>query len=80
MRLRHVQRASASSESVRVVVVVVEDEVPAVEAVLAAVGDDVARQPDAVLAGMGQQVTPSSAIDAHDRRFRFQRDPRHAIR
>jgi hypothetical protein len=73
---------SASSGSVVGVVidVVRQHEVPSVEAVLAAVGDDVAGQPITVLARVRQQMTPASAIDADDRPFRFQRDPQDAIR
>ena len=47
-------------------IVVREDEVPAVEAVLAAVGDDVAGQPLALLGGMGEEVTPAATVDADD--------------
>lgn len=49
-----------------VVVVFVENEVPAIEAVFAAVGDDVAGEPLAVLPRMGQQVRPAAAVDARD--------------
>lgn len=48
------------------VVVVLEDEVPTVEAVLAAVGDDVAVDPHVVLARRRQQEGASAAIDAGD--------------
>jgi len=49
------------------VVVVGQHEVPAVAAVFAAVGDDVARQPLAVLTRLGQQVAAAAAVDADDR-------------
>lgn len=54
------------------VVLVGEDEVPTVATVLAPVGDDVAGEPDPVLAGVRQQVTAASAVDADDRGFRSQ--------
>ena len=47
-------------------VVVLEHEVPAIEAVLAAVGDDVAGEPDAVLAWWGEQERSPAAVDAGD--------------
>lgn len=47
--------------------VVRQHEVPTVAAVLAAVGDDVARQPLAVLARLGQQVAAAAAVDTGDR-------------
>ena len=51
-------------------IVVWEDEIPAVEAVLAAVGDDVAGKPLALLGGMGQEVTPAATVDTDDCGFR----------
>jgi acetylornithine deacetylase len=51
-----------------------QHEIPTVQTVLAPVGDEVARQPDAVLARVRQQVTSTSAIDADDGRLRFQCD------
>ncbi len=50
--------------------VVGEHEVPAVEAVAAAVGDDVAGQPAALVGRVGEQVAVSPAVDADDGRFR----------
>ena len=52
--------------------VVIEHEVPAVEAVLASVGDDVAREPDAVLARRREQERSTAAVDAGDLRIGFQ--------
>ena len=52
--------------------VVREDEVPAVAAVFAAVGDDVAGQPLAVFTRLRQQVTAATAVDAIDGGFRLQ--------
>src|SRR5262245_19000474 len=49
-----------------VVVLVGHDQVPAVEAVLAAVGDDVARLPVALGRRVGDQVRPAAAVDAGD--------------
>ena len=57
---------------VRVVGELGEHEVPAVEAVLAAVGDDVARIPDAVLARLGQEEGAPAAIDARDHEVGFE--------
>lgn len=50
-------------------IVVGEDEVPAIAAVLAPVGDDVAGLPDAVLGGMGQEEAAAAAVDADDLGF-----------
>jgi 16S rRNA (guanine966-N2)-methyltransferase len=55
-----------------VVDVVVEHEVPAVEAVLAAVGHHVAGEPHTVLARWGDEERPTAAVDAHDLGARFQ--------
>ena len=49
-----------------------QDEVPAVAAVLAAVGDDLARLPHAVLARLGEQVAAAAAVDADDDRLGLQ--------
>ncbi len=49
-------------------VAVLEHQVPAVEAILAAVGDGVARLPRAVLARHGEQEAPATAVDAGDLR------------
>ena len=49
-----------------------EHEIPAIEAILAAIGDDVARLPAAVLRRIGQQVAAPTAVDAHDRGLRRQ--------
>lgn len=46
--------------------VVGQHEIPAVEAVLAAVGDDVARQPHSVFSRPGHQERPPAAVDARD--------------
>ena len=48
-----------------------QDKVPSIEAVFAAIGDEVAWQPDAVLTRMSQQVAATAAIDADDRWLRF---------
>ena len=55
-----------------VFVFVRQDQVPSVAAVFAAVGDDVAGEPDAVFGGVRQQVAPSAAIDTDDGGFRLQ--------
>ena len=55
-----------------VFVVVGQHQIPAVAAVFAAVGNDVAGQPDAVLGGMREQVATAPAIDAGDGGFRLQ--------
>ena len=47
-------------------VVVFHDEVPSVEAVLAAVGDDVAVHPQAVLAWGSEEECAAAAVDAGD--------------
>ncbi len=52
------------------VVLVGHHEIPAVEAVLAAIGDDVAGFPDAVLGRVGEQEAPATAVDADDLRGR----------
>jgi hypothetical protein len=49
-------------------------EIPTIQTVLAPVGDEVARQPDTVLARVCQQVTSTSAIYADDGRLGFQCD------
>ena len=54
--------------------IVGQHQVPAVEAVFAAVGDVVARQPHAVFARLGEQVTSPATIDADDQGLGFQRD------
>ena len=43
-----------------------QDQIPAVEAILASVGHDVARKPRAVLARMRDEETPTAAVDADD--------------
>jgi len=48
------------------IVLVGHHEVPPVETVLAAVGNDVARFPNAVLAGMGEQEASTTTVDARD--------------
>ena len=54
------------------VLVVGQHQVPAVAAVLAAVGDDVAGQPYAVFGRVGEQVAAATAVDAGDGGFRLQ--------
>jgi hypothetical protein len=49
-----------------------ELEIPAVEAVGAAVGDDLARFPRAVLAGSGEEMRAAAAVDARDHGVGFQ--------
>ena len=51
-----------------VIVVFGEDDVPAVEAVLAAVGHDLAFLPQRVLGFGGEEEAASTAVDAHDLR------------
>jgi hypothetical protein len=46
-----------------------QDEVPSVATVLAAVADDVAGIPDAVLCRMGEQETAATAVDTDDLRL-----------
>ncbi len=50
--------------------VVGQHEIPPVETVSAAVRDDVAGLPHAVLPGIGEQIAVTSAVDAHDHGFR----------
>jgi hypothetical protein len=52
-----------------------EDEVPPVEAVLAAVGDDVAGQPHVVLTWWCEQERPAATVDAHDLLLGLQHGP-----
>ena len=54
------------------VALVGQHQIPAVAAVFAAVGNDVAGQPDAVLGGVREQVATAPAIDAGDGGFRLQ--------
>ena len=63
--MRNLGRCAAMSRLVG------QDEIPAVEAVTASVRHDVARLPHAVLGRVAEQVGAASAVDAHDRRFRF---------
>lgn len=51
-----------------VLVIVGQYEIPPVETVDAPVGDDIAGFPPAVLTRRGQQVAPSTAVDARDLR------------
>ena len=48
-----------------------QDQVPSVEAVFAAIGDEISRQPNTVLTWMRQQVATTSTIHTDDRGFRF---------
>ena len=52
-----------------VVVIVGHHEIPPVEAVLAAVGNDVAGKPFAVFTGHREEVAASATVDADDGRF-----------
>jgi hypothetical protein len=67
------RRAASSSVEVRITqfAIVRQDEIPSIEAVFTAIGDEVARQPEAVFARMCQQMAATAAIDADDRRLRF---------
>ena len=48
------------------IVVVFEDEIPAIEAILAPVRHHIAAQPDPVLAGRGQEKAAAATVDADD--------------
>ena len=49
-----------------------QHQIPPVETVFAAIGDDVPRQPDPILCRVGQQVTTAAAVHTDDRRLGFQ--------
>ena len=56
------------------VTVVRQHQIPPVETVLAAIGDDVSRQPDPVLCRVGQQVATAATVHTDDRRLGFKCD------
>ena len=56
-------------------VLVGQDQVPAVAAVLAAVRHEITGQPDAVLPRWGQEMATATAIDTNDGGFRLQHTP-----
>jgi hypothetical protein len=51
-----------------------QHQIPPVETVFAAIGDDVPRQPDPVLCRIGQQVATAATVNTDDRRLGFQCD------
>jgi hypothetical protein len=51
-----------------------QHQIPPVETIFAAIGDDISRQPDPVLCRVGQQVATAATVHTDDRRFGFQCD------